>query len=70
MINWRYLLNDNTRGVLTDFANNRISERALTHYFAFTPFAGEFRKLVRKHGVQQARALCRRALGRRQQVSR
>ena len=66
MINWNQLFNTpNSTSVLVEFASGTISERMVTNYFRFGANASEFRKLVRTHGAEKARALCRNALRRR-----
>ena len=62
-VNWDLLLSSRC-GVktLNRFAVGNISTKGASTCFANTDKAGEFRKLVRTHGVTYARRLARKAL--------
>ena len=62
-VNWKSLMA--CREIIEAFANGKMSARNVTEAFKNTQHAGEFRYLIRSHGVDQARVLARRALRRR-----
>jgi hypothetical protein len=67
MVNWKLLLDSENSELymMEKFALGEASARNLTALFAHGEFAGEFRNLIRNHGVDMARKLTRRALRRR-----
>ena len=47
---------------MKQFATGSMSASAVTHAFAHSDYAGEFRKLLRVNGTLYARRLARKAL--------
>lgn len=65
MTNWKTLFsNDDTKNVVSRFANGDLSGRQVSNILKNTEFAGPFRTLIRTNGVAKARTLSRRALQR------
>lgn len=61
--NWNRLLSDSrVVDMLWSFSLGHTSAQDVTDALAFSEYAGEFRNLVRSHGVQYARNLTRKAL--------
>ena len=64
--NWNELINNDTKGFIKLFAENKLSARNLTSMFKNTEYAGPFRSLIRGNGgVAKARELTKKALKRR-----
>lgn len=64
--NWDDLINDDTKGFIKLFAENKLSARNITAMFKNTDYAGPFRSLIRGDGgVAKARQLTKKALKRR-----
>lgn len=60
---WNVLLgSQKATRTLTKFATGQLSSAQVRKSFAYTPRAGEFRKLVSEHGAVYARRLTRKAL--------
>jgi hypothetical protein len=67
-VNWDLLLGGSKRKALVRWAFGQISTRVVSKDLAFTHYAGEFRRLVRERGTQEARRLARKAVRRRNLV--
>lgn len=65
MINWSKLTKPTATPIIKKFAKQELSGEKVASAFKNTEFAGEFRSLVRTHGVKKARVLARKALKRR-----
>lgn len=61
--NWGLLLSTKkNQRTMTAFGTGQLSTEAVRKAFAFSDYAGEFRKLVRTNGTTYARRLTRKAL--------
>lgn len=65
VVNWNAVVSEAGLDAVELFASGQLSGRQLTDLVAYSPAAGEVRKLLRSRGVQQARTLARKALARR-----
>ncbi len=61
---WNLLLevDDEARQAIRDWASGTLTTRDVVGRFAYTSYAGEFRRLVRGNGTTYARRLARKAL--------
>jgi len=65
MTNWNLLFSNDVKGLMQKFAEDEVSGRKVTSALKNTEYAGEFRSLIRKAGVDKAKQLTKRALKRR-----
>jgi hypothetical protein len=68
MINWNQIFSEMGNDAIRDFAEGRLSGRALYEegfWTASRETRGYLRSLLRSHGVTEARQLARKALRRR-----
>ena len=63
-VNWKLLLDKDkdVARLVSQWSKEKITTRDVASRLAYTPFSGEFRKLVRAQGTTYARRLARKAL--------